>query len=565
MLANHKIKQVEELLSDLSKEEIIWLNGYLAGLVSGKASNGTSAAQKTAVNKITITYGTETGNAQKLAGLFAAKAKQKGIVTKLVALDQYRFTDLQKEEWFFTVVSTQGEGEIPLGAKKFYDQLLQQKPSLSKMKYAVLALGDTSYPLFCKAGEDFDTTLESLGAKRLLPLVKCDVDYDTAAEAWFNNILDLLNNEEGTALPKSAPVAETKSKGKKYYQGKVLTNINLNGRGSDKETYHIEIATAETVDYEAGDSLAIVPQNRKYVVDEIIRLTGIERTTIIETEKQKGTVEELLTQHLNICYLLTSTVKKYGEITGQQIPDTRMDLKDILRIYPVKDIEQFIEIVKILKPIAPRLYSISSSPLAHEGEMHLTVSKHQFLAEDQQQYGLCSEFLGELPAGAEISFYIHKNRAFKLPEDSKDIIMIGPGTGIAPFRAFVAERDAKGAKGRNWLFFGDRQFTCDFLYQTEWQAWVSTGTLTRMNVAFSRDQKEKVYVQHKLLQHGSELYQWLENGAHIYLCGAKTPMSVDVENALLQLIKEHKHCTEEEAAMYLNELKKQGRYSKDVY
>jgi sulfite reductase (NADPH) flavoprotein alpha-component len=575
MLGNQKIKIVHDLVATLTKEEIIWLNGYLAGIVSVKPELSTtpvvtnSDSQPAAVSKITLAFGTETGNAKKVATSFAAAAKKKGIHVKLVALDQYRLTDLSKEDWFFTVISTQGEGEPPLGAKKFYDYLHQEKPSLSKLKFGVLALGDTSYPLFCKAGEDVDAKLEIHGGKRVLPLIRCDVDYQEPADEWFNNVLDLVSTNTGSAPKPASPTVNApvtaKSKGKKYYEGKVLTNINLNATGSTKQTYHIEIGCEETVEYEAGDSLAIVPLNRKQVVDEIIHLTGVDGQQVVQTDKQSATIEELLTKHLNICYLLSSTVKKYGEITQQQIPDTRMDLRDLLRIYPVKDATQFIEVLKTLKAIAPRLYSISSSPLAHQGEVHITVSKNEFLLQDEQRFGLCSDFLGDLAVESEITFYIHKNRAFKLPSNDKDIIMIGPGVGIAPFRSFVAERDAVGATGGSWLFFGDRNFTTDFLYQTEWQSFVSTGSLTKMNVAFSRDGKEKLYVQHKMLQHAVELFDWIEKGASLYLCGTKDPMSVDVENAILQIIREQKKITEEEAVKYLGKLKSEGRYSKDVY
>ncbi|MGE5521268.1 MAG: sulfite reductase flavoprotein subunit alpha [Candidatus Dadabacteria bacterium] len=575
MLGNQKIKIVHDLVATLTKEEIIWLNGYLAGIVSVKPEISATPVvtnadnQPSATSKITLAFGTETGNAKKVATTFAAAAKKKGIQVKLAALDQYRLTDLSKEEWFFTVISTQGEGEPPLGAKKFYDFLHEEKPTLSKLKFGVLALGDTSYPLFCKAGEDVDAKLEAHGGKRVLPLEKCDVDYQETADAWFNKIADLVNEQkaavqESSSADKVSP-ATVRPKGKKYYIGKVLTNINLNGTGSTKQTYHIEIGCEEKVEYEAGDSLAIVPLNRKHIVDEIIKLTGVDANQEVQTDKYTASVEELLTKHLNICYLLSSTVKKYGEITQQQIPDTRMDLRDLLRIYPVKDTNQFIEVLKTLKAIAPRLYSISSSPLAHDGEIHLTVSKNEFLLQDEQRFGLCSDFLGELATDSIISFYIHKNRAFKLPANDKDIIMIGPGVGVAPFRSFVAERDAVGAEGRSWLFFGDRNFTTDFLYQTEWQSYVSTGSLTKMNVAFSRDGREKLYVQQKIKQHAAEVFDWLEKGAYLYVCGAKDPMSVDVENTLLEIISEQKNVPAEEAVKYLGNLKSSGRYSKDVY
>lgn len=601
MLGNAKIKLVNDLVADLSRDEIIWLNGYLTGLLSAPPppKGGLSNAQPSLVSaanefisslqsevrsealanpplggggaRITLAYGTETGNAKKLTTTLAGKAKKSGVQVKLVSLDQYKPTDLSKEEYFFVVISTQGEGEPPVGAKKFYDALFAGGLSLPNLKYAVLGLGDTAYPLFCKTGEDVDAQFEKLGGKRLLPLQKCDVDYEEDADKWFDGVLNTLKSfnapkEVAVAKPTvSTTPSAPKTKGKKYYEGKILTNINLNGRGSKKQTFHIEIGVTEPVEYEPGDSLAIVPQNRKAVVEEIIKVTGVDRNLVITTEKHNGTVEELLTKELNICYLLTSTVKTYAEITGQQIPDTRMDLKDLLRIYPVKNPEQFVEVLKLLKPIAPRLYSISSSPLVHENELHLTVGKHSFLLEDNQHFGLCSEFMGEIAVGTIFRFYIHKNRAFKLPAADKDIIMVGPGIGIAPYRSFVAERDAQGATGRSWLFFGEQHFATDFLYQTEWQSYLATGSLTKMNVAFSGDSEEPLYVEHKMLQHGKELFQWIEGGASIYVCGEKGPLHEKVETALKQIIAEGKSISEEDAAKYFAELKKSGRYEKEVF
>lgn len=570
---------VNDLVADLSRDEIVWLNGYLTGLLSKGGElqptptikNDAAVLHPSPGAKITLAYGTETGNAKNLATAFAAKTKASGGPVKLVSLDHYKLTDLQKEETFIVVISTQGEGEPPSGSKKFYNSLFTEALSLPNLKFAVLGLGDTAYPLFCKTGEDVDLQLQKLGGKRLLPLQKCDVDYEAEANAWFERVLATLKtapapNEPATlAKPATTVPAAPKAKGKKYYDGKILTNINLNGRGSTKQTFHIEIGVNEAVEYEPGDSLAVVPQNRKSVVEEIIRLTGVDRSLVMTTAKHSGSVEELLTKELNVCYLLSSTVKSYAEITGQQIPDTRMDLKDLLRIYPVKDAVQGAEVIKLLKPIAPRLYSLSSSPSAHEGELHLTVGRHAFLLQDEQHFGLCSEFMGELSTGTNVHFYIHKNRAFKLPPAEKDIIMIGPGIGIAPYRSFLAERDAQGATGRSWLFFGDRNFATDFLYQTEWQAYLATGSLTKMNVAFSRDGEQKLYVEHKLLQHAKELFAWLEGGASVYVCGEKGPLHEKVESALKRIIKEGKGISEEEALAYFGELKKSGRYEKEVF
>lgn len=575
MLAGHKLKVLQDLIATSSKEELVWINGYLNGLVANGHSNGHATAiingnghtADTSVKKVSLAYGTETGNAKRLATSLAAIAKKKGINAKLVGLDQYKITDLAKEEYFFVVISTQGEGEPPAPAKKFYDYIHENELKLPNLKYSVLALGDTSYPLYCKTGEDVDARFQLFGANRVVDLQKCDVDYEADAQSWFEKVLKLIDQPkiETAVAPKEIAADNKKAGSKKYYTGVVTTNINLNDTGSNKQTFHIEISTEEKVEYEPGDALAIIPENKKWVVDRIIQLTGIDRTLEIATAKKTATVEQLLSKHLNICYLLSSAVKKYATITGQEIPDTRMDLVDLVRIYPVKNAEQFIEVLKILPSIAPRLYSISSSPVAHDGEIHLTVGKHSFQAKNEERFGLCSEFLGELPVNTTISFYIHKNRAFKLPSPEKDIIMIGPGTGVAPFRSFVAHRDATGATGRNWFFFGEQHFTTDFLYQVEMQNYVQTGVLTRIDLAFSRDQAEKIYVQHRMLEKSKELYTWIDNGAYLYISGTKDPMSKDVENTLIKILETEGNKTSEEAKQYIEKLKDEGRYEKDVY
>jgi sulfite reductase (NADPH) flavoprotein alpha-component len=576
MLAKDRLRQLQDLINTSSKEELIWINGYLSGLVANGHTNGNDAltavvngnghAPAQPVKKVSLVFGTETGNAKRLATHLAGVAKKKGVNAKLVALDQYRITDLAKEEYFFVVISTQGEGEPPIGAKKFYDHIHQNELSLSNLKYSVLALGDTSYPMFCKTGEDVDTQFSRFGAQRVVPLQKCDIDYDDDAEEWFARVLKVLEEQTAAATPEPVKPAVKKATGKKYYNGKILANINLNDRGSNKQTYHIEIGTAEAIEYEPGDTIGIIPRNREEVVAKILSLTGIDATTVVETTKVTAPVNELLAQHLNICYLLTSTIKKYATITQQEIPDTRMDLVDLLRIYPVKDAAQFIEVVKVLVPIAPRLYSIASSPASHgTTEVHITVAKDLFLAQDEQRFGLCSEFLGDLPLNAGITFYVHKDKHFKLPAADKDIIMIGPGTGVAPFRAFLAERDATGATGKNWFFFGEQHFTTDFLYQTEIQNFVETGVLNKIDLAFSRDQPEKIYVQHRMLEKAGELFKWINSGASVFISGTKDPMSKDVEQTLLKIISEQGKKTEEEAKQYLEQLKKENRYEKDVY
>ena len=581
MLAEHKLKLLQDLVRSSTKEELVWINGFLAGVLmnchdqpalastapaTASAPVAAPVSDKPAVSKITIAYGTESGNSKKLATDLATKAKKSGINAKVVSLDQYRLNDLSKEEYFFTIISTQGEGEPPATAKKFYDHIHQNGFKLNQLKFGVLALGDTSYPLFCKAGEDVDQQLQKLGGQRIVSLTKCDTDYQGDAEGWFSQVLHSLTSttsSNGSASVGSVVVAK-KPTGKKTYTGNIITNINLNDRDSNKQTHHIEIV-ADELEYQPGDSIGIVPENAPAVVDSIIALTGIDAKKTVSFRNESHTVIELLKNKLNIAYLPERVVKQYAAIVKQDIPETKISLLDLLKIYPVNNASQFEEVIGILEPITPRLYSISSSPQAHGGEVHVTVARDNFKMNGEVKHGLCSNFLAELRVESALEFYVHKNNQFRLPAPDKDVIMIGPGTGIAPFRSFIAERDAAGATGRNWLFFGDQHFTSDFLYQTEIQNWMQTGVLTKVNVAFSRDQASKIYVQHKMLENSAAFYDWLKNGAYVYICGAKEPMSVDVEYTILQIIERFGHKSSTEAIEYLNQLKEEGRFLKDVY
>ena len=563
MLVSNKMKLVEEVLSTFNREELFWLNGYIEGKLSTASQTETATPVKPGVNKITITYGTETGNSKKLAGEFAARAKKNGINAKIVSLDQYRLTDLPKEEYLLSIISTQGEGEPPAAAKKFYDHIHNNGFKLNKLKYGVLALGDTSYPLFCKAGEDVDQQLNKLGGERIMPLQKCDVDYEIEADGWFSQVLHQLNRT-ANSVPAFAPAVVKKSTGKKIYTGTILTNVNLNDRGSNKETHHIEIA-ADDLEYLPGDSIGVIPENPFTAVEQILQLLNIDRTKTVNFRKEELTAFDLLKRKLNIVYLPERVVAKYADLINQEIPATKISLLDLLRIYPLANNNQFDQLIEILEPIAPRLYSIASSPEAHDGEIHVTVAKDKFTINDEQKCGLCSDYLAALPAETHIEFYIHKNNQFRLPANDKDVILIGPGTGIAPFRSFLAHRDATGATGRNWLFFGDQHFVTDFLYQTEFQNWKGTGTLNKIDLAFSRDQQQKIYVQHKMLQNGAEFYDWINGGASIYVCGAREPMSADVEDILLQIVEKFGNKTGQESIRFIEQLKEDGRYLKDVY
>jgi len=563
MLVEQKLNTLNDLINNSTNDELIWINGYLNGILSRQIIPEIKPVAKNAVAKITIVYGTETGNSKRLATDFAGKAKKHGVHAKVQSLDQYRLNDLSKEEYFLAVISTHGDGEPPAAAKKFYNHVHQNGFKLPQLKYSVLALGDSAYPLFCKAGEDVDEQLNKLGANRIAPLQKCDVDYDVEADEWFSKVINVLNktSEQQSAL---ATLAIKKTSGKKIYSGKVREHINLNDIGSNKETFHIEIE-AEDVQYQPGDSIGIIPENKKEIVEKIIEITAIDTGRNVDYKDQLISVYDLLKKKLNILNLPERVVKKYAAVVQQEIPATKIDLLDLLKIYSVKDSNQFIDVLKILEPIAPRLYSISSSPEAHPGEVHITVAKNCFTINNELKHGLASEFLSLLNGDSVIEFYISPNKNFRLPEEDRDVIMIGPGTGIAPFRSFLWERDSIGASGKNWLFFGEQHFITDFLYQTEIQNWFETNLLTKIDTAFSRDQQEKIYVQDKIQKNGAEFFEWLEAGSAVYLCGAKEPMSHDVEQAILKVIEQFGERSKEEAKEYLENLKETGRYLTDVY
>ena len=452
MLVEQKLNTLLELINTSTNDELIWINGYLNGILAKQKPKAIQPAEvKKGITKITIAYGTETGNSKKLATGFAAKAKKLGVHAKVQGLDQYRLNDLSKEEYFLAIISTHGDGEPPAAAKKFYDHVHQNGFKLSKLKYSVLALGDTSYPLFCKAGEDVDKQLNKLGGNRISPIQKCDVDFETEADEWFERVFNSLNEVTQSVQTIAVAPSTRKKTGKKIYAGKILSHINLNDIDSSKQTFHIEIESEDVV-YAPGDSIGIIPENKKELVDKIIALTGIDPEKNIDYKDELISVYELLHKKLNILNLPERLIKKYAEIVEQEIPVTKIDLIDLLKIYSVKDENQFTEILKILETTTPRLYSISSSPEMHPGEVHITVAKTCFSINNEIKYGLASEFLSLLNEDNELNFYVHPNNQFRLPQEDKNIIMIGPGTGIAPFRSFIAERDATGASGKKLAF-----------------------------------------------------------------------------------------------------------------
>lgn len=564
MLDGHKQKILADLIANAGKDELIWINGYISALINAPEKPvETTIVVNSSPRKITLVYGTETGNAKRLATTLAAKAKKNNLSVKLAALDQYRLTDLTREENLFVVISTQGDGEPPIAAQKFYDHIHRNGFRLDKVKFSVLALGDTAYPLFCKTGEDVDLQLEKLGANRIVPVRKCDLDYETDANAWFDEVLGALSNQPA-AIPTGIKIQAEGKSNKKIYTAKVLSNINLHDTGSEKETYHIELL-ADEVDYLPGDSIGIVPENPSGLVNEILSITGILAGKEILFKEAIYSVRELLQKKLAIVYLHERVVKKYAAIVQQEIPGVKMDLHMLLQLYPLKNSGQFEEVLQALPVQSPRIYTIASSPSAHTGEIHLTVEKDVFETHEEFKSGLCSTYLSGLRTGAVFDFFVQKNKRFRLPAPDKNILMIGPGTGIAAFRSFLSERDATGATGKNWLFFGEDHFVSDFLYQTEIQDWRSTGVLNKVSLAFSKDRPEQVFVHDRMREQGAEIFDWIRSGAYIYVCGQKTPMSVKVEEELINILETHGEWTTANAQKYFEQMKEEGRYSKDVY
>lgn len=564
MLAEPKLKILAEFISQFNKEELIWVNGYLSGLVSEPLKATPTISNGANTKKITIAYGTETGNSKKLATDFASKAKKSGIQTKLVSLDQYKLTELPKEEYFITVISTQGDGEPPVTAQKFYDHIHNNGFKLPQLKYAVLALGDTAYPMFCKTGEDVDKQLQHLGGQRIAGLQKCDLDYENTAQQWFDTVIEQLQVTEKAVPVIVSPVTEVKKPaGKLYYDGIIQTHINLTASGSSKKIYHIELAAAG-VEFTSGDSIGIVPENDSLLVDQLLQLVSVDGNKTITWKNETASIRELLISKINISYLLEKSVKHYAAISGHEIAVGKADLLSLVKQYPLPKPELFEQVVEGLTQIVPRIYNISSSPAAHNGEVHITVLRDVFKKEEQEQTGLCTQFLENKKEGDQVRFFIQTNKRFRLPAPEKDIIMIGPGTGIAPFRSFVAERDSTGATGKNWLFFSEDQFTTDFLYQTEWQSWFETDTLTKVSLSFKNGSEHAVNLADKIIAQGKELYGWLEQGAYIYLCGEKEPAGKAIEDALLKVFQTQTG-SEASGIDYFENLKKQNRYAKDLY
>lgn len=572
---------------------MIWLSGFLtaAGMHGGQnqvtPSKGVEAVDKPS---LTILFGTESGNAEALAEQAQKLAAQAGFAARSVSMADYKAADLERELNLMVIVSTWGEGDPPEAAVPFHSFVMSDRaPKLPKTRFSVLSLGDTAYERFCQTGKDFDQRFEALGARRFHPRTDCDVDYDEPFQKWIRGALHDLSElvRPGTveAAVAAAPAIGTRSFDRKNpFPAKLKDRILLNGRGSTKETIHVEFSLEGSgMAYQPGDSLAVLPVNCPQTVDELLKVGRFDpEATVAAPDGSEGPLREVLQQYYDITSLNPHLLKKYQEHTQNKKlaewlqPGAKETMLEFINGRQIIDLlEQFppprtftpSNFTAILRKIPPRLYSIASSLRAHPDEVHLTVAVVRHNTHERPRKGVASTFLADrIDTGDTVPVYIHPNKNFKLPENpDTPIIMVGPGTGVAPFRAFVEERAATGAQGKNWLIFGDRNYTWDFLYQLEWQAHLKSGVLTRLDVAFSRDQKDKIYVQDRLRQHGREIHSWLRAGAHFYVCGDASQMAGDVHQALQDIFCEFDGMSPEAAREHLSTLHREKRYQRDVY
>ncbi|MDG3072865.1 assimilatory sulfite reductase (NADPH) flavoprotein subunit [Bacillus halotolerans] len=587
---------LNRLLPTLTESQKIWLSGYLsAQSVSVLETSGAPAAVSAGVTapaiskEVTVLYGSQTGNAQGLAENAGKQLEERGFQVTVSSMSDFKPNQLKKINNLLIVVSTHGEGEPPDNALSFHEFLHGRRaPKLDDLRFSVLALGDSSYEFFCQTGKEFDQRLEELGGKRISPRVDCDLDYDEPAAEWLESVCEGLSEAEGgSAAP--APAAAPQTGESAYsrtnpFRAEVLENLNLNGRGSNKETRHVELSLEGSgLTYEPGDSLGVYPENDPVLVDLLLQEMNWDPEEIVTLNKQGDVrpLKEALISHYEITVLTKPLLEQAAHLTGSEELRELLgpgnegkvkayiegrDLLDLIRDYgPFSVTAQ--EFVSILRKMPARLYSIASSLSANPDEVHLTIGAVRYDAHGRERKGVCSILCAErLQPGDTLPVYVQHNQNFKLPKDPETpIIMVGPGTGVAPFRSFMQEREETGAEGKAWMFFGDQHFVTDFLYQTEWQNWLKDGVLTKMDVAFSRDTEEKVYVQHRMLEQSAKLFEWLQEGAAVYICGDEKHMAHDVHNTLLDIIEKEGNMTREKAEVYLADMQQQKRYQRDVY
>ncbi len=574
-LDTERTESLHQALGGLSAEQLQWVSGYVAGLAAERPAPALEAiaAAPQAQAALTILYGSQTGNGLAIAEALATRARNDGFSVRLVNLADFRAKNLKREHQAVIVVSTHGEGDPPDDAELFNEFLLSGKTgALPDLRFAVLALGDSSYVNFCQTGREIDAKLAELGAERIVPLVECDLDYEDAAATWSDTVIQqlpqLLNT---TAVPQLRAVESVAVFDKNNpFQAEVLVNQKISGAGSESDVRHIELSLEDSgLSYEPGDALAIVAENPPALVQQFVEHFEIDDDSVIDALSHDLEITAPTVSFLRFW----SAQSGAAELEALLAADNKSALSvfldehqiiDIVRQYPAEtDVSAFIG---SLRKLSPRSYSISSSLSANPDEVHLTVAAVEYDAFGTRHWGAASTYLSHrLKEGDTVNVHIESNPRFRLPADDVPIIMIGPGTGVAPFRAFVEERAERGATGDSWLFFGNRTFSDDFLYQLEWHRHLRNGDLKRMDVAFSRDQEEKVYVQQRIREQAADVYDWLQRGAHLYVCGDAKNMAADVDEALADVISAEGGIDRDDAEQHLKELRREGRYQRDVY
>ncbi|MCU4677127.1 assimilatory sulfite reductase (NADPH) flavoprotein subunit [Catenovulum sp. 2E275] len=589
-LANEQLSQLNQITASMSANQLAWVSGYLYGLSQAGSPAGAVApvAGSTATapaQTLTILFGSQTGNAKGVAQQATAAAQAAGLQVRCISMADYKPKELKSETHLLITSCTQGEGDPPDDAIEFHEFLASKKaPKLSDVKYSVLSLGDSSYEFFCQTGKDFDERLAKLGATAIEPRVDCDVEYEADASAWIERAVAAMAKEMQTGAAQvsvsaaSVPTASASAYNKKNpFTATLETNQKITGRDSSKDIRHFEISLEGSgLTYQPGDSLGIWFRNDEKMVDEIISKLGLDANASIKVDENEVSLKEALIRHYELTLSHPGFVAKFAELTANETLTKLTEDRDALRQYI--DGRQLIDIIRehaakltaeqfvtCLRRLTPRLYSIASSQAEVDEEVHLTVGVVRYDAFGEEHFGGASGFLAErLEEGGEVDVFVEHSH-FRLPEDNSPVIMVGPGTGVAPFRAFIQEIDAAERENDTWLFFGNPNFTEDFLYQVEWQSYLKDGVLNKIDLAFSRDQAEKVYVQDKMLEQAETLWQWLENGAYFYVCGDASRMAKDVHEALVTIAEKQGGKTREEAEAYVNELRKNKRYQRDVY
>ncbi|MFV0569581.1 MAG: NADPH-dependent assimilatory sulfite reductase flavoprotein subunit [Citrobacter portucalensis] len=583
-----QLARLQAATTDFTPAQLAWVSGYFWGVLNQQpGSNVVATAPVAEMPGITLIYASQTGNARRVAealrdDLIAAKLN-----VTLINAGDYKFKQIANEKLLIVVASTQGEGEPAEEAVALHKFLFSKKaPKLDNTAFAVFGLGDTSYEFFCQAGKDFDAKLAELGGERLLDRVDADVEYQAAAAQWRARLVDVLK-----ARAPAAPSVQVAASGavnevhtSPYTKEAPLTaslavNQKITGRDSEKDVRHIEIDLGDSgLRYQPGDALGVWYQNDPALVKELVELLWLKGDEPVTVEGKTLSLAEALQWHFELTVNTGNIVENYATLTRSEtllpLVGDKVQLQHYATTTPIVDMVRFSPaqldaqaLVDLLRPLTPRLYSIASSQAEVESEVHVTVGVVRYEIEGRARAGGASSFLADrVEEEGEVRVFIEHNDNFRLPANPQTpVIMIGPGTGIAPFRAFMQQRAADGAEGKNWLFFGNPHFTEDFLYQVEWQRYVKEGVLSRIDLAWSRDQKEKVYVQDKLRQQGAELWRWINDGAHIYVCGDANRMAKDVEQALLEVIAEFGGMDIEAADEFLSELRIERRYQRDVY